>query len=127
MPVFLGVVYLSAYLLTPEERSATPESLLKPYLDALIGLPTAQGIESAPPPQPPLFQLFYNQHIPPDFPTPTSSDVHVIHSEPTRVAHLTETADAAAKEFQRVFVRIVGDTDYWRPPPEQNLEQADLD
>ncbi|KAI0314736.1 GDP dissociation inhibitor-domain-containing protein [Amylostereum chailletii] len=125
------IVYLSLPFTDPTD--VTPESLLKPYLNALLSLlsspaPSEPHHEPAPgrsTPEP-LFSLFYIQH-PPSTPSSTSapSPNPTLLVTPPPVPGLSATADAASASAEALFFRAVESLKALRPELNVDMEEGE--
>ncbi|KAA1465894.1 FAD/NAD(P)-binding domain-containing protein [Dentipellis sp. KUC8613] len=99
------IVYLSVPLV---DASSSPETTLKPYLDAILHL-TEPSTESPEPPAP-LYTLFYTQH-PLQTALPASensaSDTPTVLLTPDSSITLTESSDAATQAAEALFFKAV--------------------
>ncbi|KAH9928951.1 GDP dissociation inhibitor-domain-containing protein [Fomitopsis serialis] len=99
------ILYLSLPLL--DQTASSAEALLRPYLDATLGLAVpAPTPTSTPTPAEPLFTLFYIEH-----PDPSTSDADSHSSSVLRPAStsplLPEQADSATTGAEALFWRAV--------------------
>lgn len=129
------IVYLLLPLSEDEKYTVSPETLLKPYLDAILALgsssPSAAEAEAIPTPRTPLFTLFYAQHPPVSLPPPvfastsppdgpdsstspstvTSSSISVKDSTvlvtPPLPPSLAESSDLASQAAEAMFFKVV--------------------
>lgn len=102
----VGIIYLSMPLLEP--TSSSPESILKPYLDATLSLtvtPLLMPLTQA------LFTMYYIQH-PPRPPAAPSSPISnnlvpTVLITPSPVTLLPESSNSAATNAEAVFWEAV--------------------
>lgn len=115
--IHIDIVYLSLPLSQVEKDTVSPETLLRPYLDAVLALgtpsalasPPADSSTSVPDPNPdtesdnprpsstpktPLFTLFYVQHPPSSLPPPVHSTASTSPPSLTGETSTPETTDA---------------------------------
>lgn len=86
-----------------EPPSSSPESILKPYLDATLSLTLSS---SQNPPTEPLFTTYYIQHInPPSSPVLDSTSTVLVTPPPSIL--LPESSDSAATTAEAVFREAV--------------------
>jgi hypothetical protein len=134
--ITLVVIYISTLVLEP--ATSSPESFLRPYLDATLTL--AQQSEAATPIQP-LFTIFYNQELPPRELSPMPSQAPSSYLVmPVNSCLLPDSSDTAATNAEAVFweaVRVLkplqrqsshedtetqrystGINSFWPPPPD---------
>lgn len=124
-------MYLSTHM--DPATSSSPETILRPYLDKVLGL---ADVEQPKLPNPPLFTAFYTQHCHPTPVTPDSSSI-IITPPLNASLPLPSSPDAAALNAEKVFRRVVGhalfkkdsggeesDVEFW--PPTEDVE-ADAD
>lgn len=96
------IVYLSIPLLEP---SSSPETVLKPYVDAILSLTTMASSDT---PAEPLFWIYYNQNLSPSISSNISppSSLHIpptVLITPLPSILLPETSDSAATNAEAVF------------------------
>ncbi|KAG8900348.1 Rab proteins geranylgeranyltransferase component A [Tulasnella sp. 403] len=104
------VVYLTSLSSSESDQSyPSPSDLLEPYLNRLLqfmSLPQGDA-----PSTKPLFTLYYNQCLrhqrSTTSPPGKTNSLLIVHSEPTISAPLTESADDAAIEAERVFREVL--------------------
>ncbi|KAG8918209.1 hypothetical protein FRC00_012747, partial [Tulasnella sp. 408] len=129
------VVYLTT--LFKGDDSATPPNpteVLQPYLDRLLRF-TTRGADSKP-----LFACYYNQRLPSaPGPIPSTSvgpAIFRLNSAPPMDAPLTEAADGASTEAERIFWEIMksradGDENipqgFWPPAEEDGNDSTGAD
>lgn len=110
----LGILYLSMPL-NGSTSSASPESLLKPYLDAMLALTIASSPST---PTEPLFTTYYIQNLsslqppstePPSesLPTRPAGRPSTVLITPTPSTLLPESADSATTNAEAVFWEAV--------------------
>ena len=142
---FLGLVYITLPLTEEPEESISPETLLKPYLDALLSL----TVDPAQPPIEPLFTTFYLEKSGSLLPTPSNVDASTgtgiegstyivpaaspfsaLPDLPDDAARLAEGTFMEAVKVLRKYRRLDGEEDgdevtFW--PPLQAEENDDDD
>ena len=106
----IDIAYLSL-LLENSNSSASTETILKPYLDAIISLSKSSSSPSvnseAILASDPLFTMYYTQH-PTLTPTPATSNTSpTILVSPPIPYDLAECADAASTAAESLFLRTV--------------------
>jgi len=141
----LGLVYITLPLTEEPEESISPETLLKPYLDALLSL----TVDRARPPIEPLFTTFYLERPGSSLPTPSNVDASTgngiggstyivpaaspfsaLPDLPDDAAGLAEGTFMEAVKVLRKYRRLEGEEDgdevtFW--PPLQAEENDDDD
>jgi RAB protein geranylgeranyltransferase component A len=122
------------YLTTSASPDASPEMVLRPYLDEVL------GFASPIPPQnrtKPLFEVFYRQGFQ-EHPESASDNLVLSRPDPPNSSTLTDSADNSAREAERIFretIRVLRksgadnedeeEIDFW--PPLQAHEKDEDD
>ncbi|THH13099.1 hypothetical protein EW146_g7083 [Bondarzewia mesenterica] len=104
------IVYLSLPLPEASPSTLSPESMLEPYLEAILSLTQSSPTPDVPIARKPLFTLYYIQHPSPPLrasPSAPTGAPPTVFVPPPIATGLTESADAASVAAEALFFKAI--------------------